>query len=262
MPRKVQTDPSTALAISADLQTINLMKAALGGKEIKLEEIPATATLEAVTESLMIGVTAFKRLADAQSRLQPIIGRILLHIAEHKLWKGKYRNMTDFMQKAVVDQMGMGRSSMMDALRVARQFPGLTVDEYQAFGARRLLIASKRIQREDTPVMEYGKILDWTKTKTVAELETELRETTVVPMAVDGTREVTITLRVPESLKDQWTALVASTHLESAALLGVMVDLYKVKGPKGVYPTKRAEVRAAESKATPKAETPAEVKAA
>ncbi len=169
MPRKKKDstviDASPVLAPDRK-ETDDVMRFALGGDAEVSVDIPVAATLAEVEHTLMLAIKGHERLTEAAERLKPVIGRILLTIQERKLFRPQWKNFTQFIQDRVVKQMGFGRSHAFDALRIARNFPHLKLQEYETYGASRLLLASRITSETAT---DWREILDRASRQTVEE---------------------------------------------------------------------------------------------
>lgn len=205
--------------------TKELMRAALGFKEISLD-IPDTATLEQMKETLGVAVEGYKRLQGGMERIKPLIGRILLAIQQSKKFRPTYTNFTEFLDKVVVEEMGFGRSTAFDALRIARAFPGLTSEQYQNYGATRLLYAA-RVTSQDEP--DHMALLDHsTQVSTDAfkeEIDTQLSAGRATPTTV------TTSMRLEPETKNLWDQLLASTELSPNDLLIACMHAFKNAKP-------------------------------
>lgn len=196
-----------------------LMRAAVGFTEIKLE-IPEDATLKQVEATLQLAITGYKRLSEASERLKPIIGRILLTVQERNLFKPDYKNFTAFLMDKVVGEMGLGRSNAFDSLKIARAFPSMTNEEYQRYGASRLLLAAKITDESKADFREV--LTDATKV-TVEEFKNRIKSA----RSVTATSYV-ISVRVAPQVKADWTALIESVEgTTPGELFGKLMDAYK-----------------------------------
>lgn len=195
-----------------------LMKAAVGFTDIKLE-IPEDATLSQVEVTLQLAITGYKRLSEASERLKPIIGRILLTVHERNLFKPAYKNFTAFLMEKVVGEMGLGRSNAFDSLKIARAFPSMTNEEYQRYGASRLLLAAKIT---DESKADYKDVLKESSTITVEELKDRIKATRTVTAT-----SYVVSVRVPPAVKADWTALIESVEMTPGDLFGKLIEAYK-----------------------------------
>lgn len=213
---KHRSNPDTVPGM--DSGPIGLMRAAVGFQEIQLN-IPDDAKLLDVEKTLQLAITGYKRLSEASERLKPIIGRILLVVQERKLWKPDYKNFTEFLDKKVVDEMGLGRSNAFDALRIARAFPTMSNEDYQRYGASRLLEAAKIT---DEAQEDYKQILQDASKMTVEEFKQKVKEQR------PATRPVTFTVsvRVTPEVKGMWTGLVEAFEGTPGDLFKQMITLY------------------------------------
>lgn len=218
MAQSNRKQSSMASVPSMDNGPMGLMRASLGFQDIQLN-IPEDATLSAIEKTLQLAITGYKRLAEASERLKPIIGRILLVVQERKLWKPDYKNFTEFLDKKVVDEMGLGRSNAFDALRIARAFPTMSNEEYQRYGASRLLEAAKIT---DEAQEDYKQVLQDASKMTVEEFKQKVKAQR------PSTRPVTFTVsvRVTPEVKGQWVALVEAFEGTPGELFSQMVTLY------------------------------------
>lgn len=226
---------SMATVPSMDTGPLGLMKASLGFQDIQLN-IPEDAKLGDIEKTLQLAITGYKRLAEASERLKPIIGRILLVVQERKLWKPEYKNFTEFIDKKVVEEMGLGRSNAFDALRIARAFPTMSNDEYQRYGASRLLEASKIT---DEAQDNYKDVLMNASKITLDEFKQ------FVKAQRPSNRPVTFTVsvRVTPEVKGKWQGLVEAFEGTPGELFAQMVDTYIAKINQGVPAARKPAAR-------------------
>ena len=213
-----QTSPHPELVPSATLD--NIMQIALDGAEISVN-IPADAKLPEVLTTLNKVVQGLRTFTDASERLKPVVGRIILVVQERKMYKPDYRNMTEFIEQKIVGEMGLGRSTAFDALRVAKAHPGLTAAEYAQYGASRLLLLAKDT---DSKQPNYLEVLHASLSKTVEEIKTEQKERAA---AENPSTTVSITLHVSQTAKNKWVKLLKDTELEAPKLFNKLLEAYR-----------------------------------
>lgn len=224
--KKNALDPRT-------VDTNALVSQVTGGVEISVN-IPKDAKLPDVLHTLDTAIRGYQTLIGAAERLKPVIGRIIYEIQLKALYKPDYRNITDFIQKRVVDEMGLGRSTAFDALRVAKQFPTMTTEDYSRFGASRLLLAAK-LDETDLGTMGYPdhiSVLHHSLEIGVAEFAEEVKQT----LASESDGLSALTLRVNKSTKTAWLKLVESTNMKPSRLLKLCMESYHT-----THPTEKAD---------------------
>lgn len=192
-----------------------ILKAALGFKEITVD-IPMNATLLQVEDTLALAITGYNKLRDASERLKPVIGRILLTVQDRKLFRPVYKNFTDYVMRKVVADMGFGRSNAFDSLKIARAFPHLTMEQYQNYGATRLLLAA-RVTNETDP--EHMAFLDKSTQQTVDVMEQEVKGIAADQRSSTREPSTTITMRVKPETREEWDSLVSASGLAPNDLL-------------------------------------------
>jgi hypothetical protein len=213
--------------IESDAQ---LMQIAVGLPEITID-IPTTATAAEVNANLQLVISGYLKLAAAQERMKPLIGRILRHIKDHKLWKGQAKNWSKFILDVVEDRMGFSRSNAYEALSIAYAFPRMSAEEYARYGASRLQLVATVKSSGDQAHMDTlrSELLQESLTKSVQQFKDDLRARRVVNVSPTGEVLVPLSVRVPKATKDAWDALVASTVVEPADIIARMIASYKVK---------------------------------
>lgn len=224
--KPVQNENQSSVAVQKknmfDARTVDttaLISQVTGGVEISVN-IPPNAKLVDVLHTLDTAINGYKTLQDASERMKPVIGRIIYEIQLRKLYAPDYRNITDFIQKRVVDDMGMGRSTAFDALRIAKKFPSMSTADYARYGATRLLLAAK-LTDETKP--DHVTVLAHSLEVGVTEFAEEVKDQTTPES--DGL--VALTLRVNKSTKTAWLKLVESTpKLKPTRLLKLCMEAY------------------------------------
>lgn len=220
MPRLVnRTNPTSGI----DPETKALMQQALQAHDIRVD-IPVEASLEQVQETLALAVTGYRRLSEASEKLKPIIGRILLTVEERRLFAPRYKNFTAFVRDFVMGELGFSRSSAFDSLKIARAFPSFTTEEYQRYGASRLLAAA-RVTNEQAP--EYRTVLDESTRITVDAFLKHVKA--MKPQRALTSRTVILAVRVPPELWQRWKELLEATQLAPPDLFGALLEGYKPK---------------------------------
>lgn len=203
-----------------------VMKAALGFQEISVD-IPTNATLSQVEETLSVAIEGYKRLANGIERIKPLIGRILFTIEQRKLFRPTYKNMTEFLSTVVEGQMKFSHTSATDALRIAKKFPTLTADQYQNYGATRLLYAAQVTSEAEEG---YKELLDESTRMTTEEFKTVV-DSQKQQKALDkpGVKTVVLTMRVLPEVKMQFDTLLASLDVPAGDLLTMLMHQFNTK---------------------------------
>lgn len=205
-----------------------LMNEALGNVEISLN-IPDTASLSQVEETLAIAVDGHQRLIAAAERLKPFIGRILLHIKSRSLFKPGCNTWTEYKQ-SVSARYGISNTSLDESLQIAKAFPTMDPKEYIRVGASRLLQASRIT---DETKANYGEILNASVTIPVAEFKDKVTQTlqarrlgTAEPGTDAAPSWVQISIRVLPELRDRWQTLMNASQLPAEKLFDAMMTEY------------------------------------
>lgn len=205
-----------------------LMNEALGNVEISLN-IPETASLSQVEETLAIAVEGHQRLMAAAERLKPFIGRILLHIKAHSLFKPSCNTWTEY-KKSVSDRYGISNTSLDESLQIAKAFPTMDPKEYIRVGASRLLHASRIT---DETKANYSQILDAAVKIPVAEFKDKVTQTlqarrlgNAEPGVDAGPAWVQVSIRVLPATRDKWQAIMNASQLPAEKLFESMMDEY------------------------------------
>lgn len=218
-PASGQVQSPTSLT-KADTPENAVVKAALGFQDITLD-IPSTATLIEVQKTLGIAVEGYKRLENGLERVKPLIGRILLHIQTAKLFRPTFKNFSEWLDTVVVGEMGFGRSTAFDALRIARAFPTMSTDDYQNYGATRLLIAARYTDetRED-----FRAVLDESTQMTTDQFADSIqhRLTEGKPPA----QTVVLSLRVSPDNKQRWDVRLEASQLSTDDFVTAVLYAY------------------------------------
>lgn len=209
--------PNTAVKVTDEELGLpeTILKAALGFKDITVD-IPMNATLLQVEDTLSLAITGYNKLRDASERLKPVIGRILLTVQDRKLFRPVYKNFTDYVMRKVVADMGFGRSNAFDSLKIARAFPHLTLEQYQNYGATRLLLAA-RVTNETDP--DHMAFLDKSTQQTVDLMEQEVKGIAADQRSSTREPSTTITMRVKPETREEWDAMVEASGLQPNDLL-------------------------------------------
>lgn len=79
------------------------------------------------------------------TRLTPIIGQILMRFERQpSLYKDLgYQSFREFLRKGVYDELGLHHSAGYEALRLAKEWPQVTPDEYVKIGPKKFNIIAK-----------------------------------------------------------------------------------------------------------------------
>ncbi len=196
------------------------MALVVGEAEIDVN-IPEDATLAQIEVTLSRTIDGYTRLEAARERLAPVIGRILLTVAQRKLWRPAWKNFTAYVKGVVEARMGFGRSKAFDALAIARAFPSLTAEQYGRYGATRLRLAAK-ITDEQEPA--WQEVLDEALKVPVLTFGATVKQLHGTP-----TKETLIlSLRLPKAVKGDWDAALLNSELSGPELLAAMVAMWTV----------------------------------
>lgn len=201
------TDATAVVKVHAP-SDIDLMRAALGATEITVD-IPKDATLEEVKTSLNTIVKAQKGLYAAAGALKPVIGRYLLEVRNRKLFKPAYKTFTDFYMNAVVVDMGLPRSTALEALKIAKAFPALKIEQYFKYGSERLLAAATITDQEEE---NWEEVLDQLNSVTVEEAWASVKALEVESGDAGETGEAVgvVAVRGPVSMVTLWKGILAA----------------------------------------------------
>lgn len=213
------TRPVSLLGQGGDNGPMGLMKASLGFQEISLD-IPQDAKLVDIEQTLSLAISGYKRLSEASERLKPIIGRILLTVQERKLFRPEFKNFTAYVTSKVCGDMGLGRSNAFDALRIARAFPSMTAEDYQKYGATRLLLATQLTSEAEPNCKE---ILTSATRQTVDEFAAVVKAN---KQANSARVTSTVSVRVSPEVKTAWQEMLEGSELTPGELLAEMITVY------------------------------------
>lgn len=210
------SNPGTApVPVQEQYEPEQIMKAAIGFADITVE-IPEAASLADVEKTLLLAIAGYNRLRDASERLKPVIGRILLTVQDRKLFRPTYKNFTEFVMAKVVNEMGFGRSNAFDSLKIAKAFPHFTSDDYQKYGATRLLLAS-RVTDETDP--QHKELLDKATQVTTEAFEVQVKAIHGEQAKGVRTPTTTLTMRVGPDVKEEWNAMLEASGMQPNDLL-------------------------------------------
>lgn len=184
--------------------------------------IPEGAKLTEIEATLVLAIDGYRRLSDAAEKLKPIIGRILLTIADRRMFRPEFKNFTAYVDSVVVEKMGFGRSNAFDSLKIARSFPSLNDAEYRNYGATRLLLAAQITDEKDPA---WRSILDQSTKTTVDKFAEAVRDIKQQTRAITSGAEATVvlSLRVPLSTKEAWDEALKLSALSGPELLLTLV---------------------------------------
>lgn len=220
-----------------------LMNEALGNVEISLN-IPETATLSQVEETLAIAVDGHQRLIAAAERLKPFIGRILLHIKSRNMFKPGCNTWTEYKQ-SVSARYGISNTSLDESLQIARAFPTMDPKEYIRVGASRLLQAARIT---DETKANYTDILNASTQVSVADFKDKVTQTlqarrlgSAEPGTDAGPAWVQVSIRVTPELRDRWQAIMNASSMPAEKLFAAMMDEYTRAHP---LPTVKPQLEA------------------
>lgn len=201
----------------------NLMGTSLGFNEIQLD-IPAGASLTQVEHSLNIAITGFNRLGEAREALKPIIGRLLLTVKSGKLYKGSYKNFTEYIMTQVIGRYNLSRSNAFESLRIATAFPTLSSAEYEKYGATKLLLAS-RVTDETKP--NYRSYLERAMTLTVDAFKESIAAER--PTSGPNAETKTVTIRCAVAVAERWNALLEGSEVPASDWFATLLDAYEAQ---------------------------------
>lgn len=224
--RITRTSPSALRTVSAPLPTTqgianpeDLLRLALGS-ELTLN-IPEDAKMADVEQTLQVAITGYKRLSEASERLKPLIGRILYTVQSRRLYRPDYRNLTDYIERKVVVDMGLSRTNAFEALRIAKAFPSMTMEDYQKYGASRLLLASSITDEADPQAKQ---LLDDSTRQTVDEFQSHIRD--LKSESVEPAKTFVLSIRLPLDWKPRWEDLIATVDLTPVELFLELMNSY------------------------------------
>ncbi len=215
-----QTPSQSGTQTTGPVDTASLMALSIGSTSVDVN-IPEGALLSQVEPSLKLAVTGYQHLAEAAERLKPIIGRILLVISNRRMFRPDYRNLTEYVEKKVVAEYGMSRTSAFEALRIARAFPTMTATEYQKYGASRLLLATQ-VTDETDPQAKV--ILDEATRMSVDDFSTkvsDIKQTTAPPA-----KTFVVSVRLPLEWKQQWDNILVAADMTPGELFVLLMSNY------------------------------------
>lgn len=198
-----------------------VMKAALGFQDITVD-IPEGATLPQVEQTLGIAVEGYKRLYGGIERIKPIIGRIILAIEDRKLYRPTYKNMTEFLRVVVEGQMQFSHTAATDALRIARKFSTLSVEQYQTYGATRLLYAAQVTSDQDEG---YKELLDESTRMTVEQFKEKVDIQRAEGRKAPST--VVLTMRVSPETKGEFESLLEASQQTPGDFMTALLFTFK-----------------------------------
>lgn len=217
-PKRIQ--PPSRSSPSPHPAQVDLLKLVMGSSDISVN-VPDTATLPDVEHTLGMVIGGYLKLMNAAEKLKPIIGRVLLTIASRRLYRPDYKNLTDYVERKVVAEFGLSRTNAFEALRIARAFPSLSTDDYQRYGASRLLLAASLTDETDP---KYRDLLDDSTQKTVEAFAEEIKALkTPSPSSMNT---FVLSVRLPLEWKDAWESLLTSSGMSAGDLLMELINSY------------------------------------
>lgn len=197
----------------------DLLKIALGA-ELTLN-IPDDAKMSDIEATLSIAITGYKRLSEASERLKPIIGRLLFTVQARRLYRPEYRNLTDYIEKKITGEMGLSRTNAFEALRIAKAFPSMSLDDYQKYGASRLLLASS-ITDESDPGAKA--LLDESTQQTVDEFSDHVKD--IKSSSTSPSQSFVVSIRLPLEWKARWDDLLNTMDMPAVEVFLELVKSY------------------------------------
>lgn len=197
-----------------------LVRLAIGSDTIDVN-IPDSADLASVEGTLHMAVSGYLQLAEASERLKPIIGRILLVLSNRRLYRPDYKNLTDYIERKVVAEYGMSRTSAFEALRIAKAFPSMSASDYQKYGATRLLLTA-RVSDENDPA--YKKLLDESTRVSVDDFANRVKDLTTDTGAT--AKSFVVSARLPIAWQTHWNALLETAQMSPSEMLQEMIRSY------------------------------------
>ncbi len=204
----------------------------LGGIKINVN-IPPDATLAQVEQTLEIGIDRYRDLTEAREQIMPILGRILYEVRERKLFRPGHKNFTGWL-RSFSQRVKMAPSTLFDTLKVVRSSPSLSTEEYQRYGAARLLLVS-RVADETKP--EYKELLAESLTMTVDDFRERVQEIRAKGQDARPKPHI-IAVRASQQSWDRWQELVkANPNVTIAELFASVIDHF--------YETAQAEPKPA-----------------
>lgn len=226
--RIVRTAPSTVLPVTNLVSEPNqlthlpdlpsLMHLVLGPR-IEVN-IPETATLEQVEESMQLALKGYRLLSDALERIKPVIGRHLLHVATHRLYKPKYGGITEYITERMERDLGFSRNNSFEALRIAKGTPTMTMESYQRYGATRLLSAISHADEKDP---EFQPLLEKSLTMTAMEFREYVK---TLKTSKDEAKTFAVTARLPVEWQSTWDKLLSELGLTAGEVLQELITSY------------------------------------
>ncbi len=208
--------PSTVKKPSSN----ELLALVLGGSKIEVN-IPESATLAEVEHSMTLALEGYRMLSDALERIKPIIGRHLLHVAQHRLYRPEYKGITEYIEARMEAVLGFSRTNSFEALRIAKGTPTMTVEGYQKYGATRLLAAVSIADEKDP---QFRELLDKSLTMTTKAFGEYVQG---LKAKRDGEPEYfTASVRLPLAYRETWERLLGDLGLSPGDLVQELIRSY------------------------------------
>lgn len=146
------TMTETASPETSEKALIHVMKTALQPlgrpRAISLEVRPDAEPGE-VLGTLKTCCLGYRNLVATEEALKPVIGKLLLTVSSRKLYKPQYQHFKDFLSQEVMGTYRLGRSNCFEAMKIAKAFPSLSVEDFRRFKTTNLLEASKHLNETD-----------------------------------------------------------------------------------------------------------------
>lgn len=201
-------------------QQTDILRLVLGAEEVSVN-VPEGATLAEVEKPLTTLINGYKRIADAEERIKPVIGRMLVVARDRNLFRPEYKNITDYIVRRIEGDLGMSRNSAFEAIRIATAFPSLSVADYQRYGATRLLAATKITDEKDP---QYQAILDDSVRQSAAQFREKVKQ--IRDSKAEPPTTFVVTLHLPNDWAESWKTLLESTNLGASELVMELIRSY------------------------------------
>lgn len=218
-----QPSTKTQVTTSGDNAPQELMKAALGFQEVKIN-IPDGASLPQMEQYLNTAILGAKRLASASERIRPMIGKLLLEIRNRKLFKPDFKNFTDYVLRRVQGEWGYSKSLAFGCLKQIETFPTLDQTNYES---SKLLLAAQ-VTDESQP--NYKEVLDSLSRMTVLEGKAHIKQLKDSSTS-ERTDAITLSIRVSPATREQWSQMIQDYDMSGEDLLLSCMEAYVEVNP-------------------------------
>ena len=175
--------------------------------------IPKRIEPDRLLPQLHVAVKAINRLEATGTKLKVILGRILVAIQDNpSVYEGikGVKTFDDFITVYVCEKLGLGRTNLYEAKRLAMAWPRLAAKDYDDLRTSKLLLLSQFTSQEEPGHKKY---LEEARTKTVTELRAWAVRKRLIEAGID--QGAILTIPTNKVIAKEWKDFISDPRVQS-----------------------------------------------